>query len=58
MNSLLNLVIRFPDNDGAAGYTPADNVDYTCNNTAITLTLCPGTTSHIPKRKRSAKFVD
>ncbi|EGO04076.1 hypothetical protein SERLA73DRAFT_175820, partial [Serpula lacrymans var. lacrymans S7.3] len=41
----------FPDNDGAAGYTPADNVDYTCSNAAITLTLCPGTTSNIPKRK-------
>ncbi|KIJ62186.1 hypothetical protein HYDPIDRAFT_94956 [Hydnomerulius pinastri MD-312] len=39
----------FPDNDGAAGYTPADNVDYTCGNAAITLTLCPGTTSDIPK---------
>ncbi|EIW80398.1 Osmotin thaumatin-like protein [Coniophora puteana RWD-64-598 SS2] len=39
----------FPDNDGADGYTPADNVDYTCGNTAITLTLCPGTTSDIPK---------
>jgi len=37
----------FPDNDGAGGYTPADNVDYTCANTAITLTLCPGTTSHL-----------
>ncbi|KAH7887009.1 Osmotin thaumatin-like protein [Phlebopus sp. FC_14] len=36
----------FPDNDGANGYTPADNVDFTCGNTAITLTLCPGTTSH------------
>ncbi|KAH7910748.1 Osmotin thaumatin-like protein [Hygrophoropsis aurantiaca] len=36
----------FPDNDGADGYTPADNVDYTCGNTAITLTLCPGGTSH------------
>lgn len=31
--------------DGAGGYTPADVVDYTCANTAITLTLCPGTTS-------------
>jgi hypothetical protein len=39
----------FPDNDGAGGYTPADNVDFTCSNTAITLTLCPGTTSDIPK---------
>lgn len=39
----------FPDNDGAAGYTPADNVDFTCGNTDITLTLCPGTTSNIPK---------
>ncbi|EIW77976.1 Osmotin thaumatin-like protein [Coniophora puteana RWD-64-598 SS2] len=39
----------FPDNDGAAGYKPADNVDFTCGNTDITLTLCPGTTSHIPK---------
>ncbi|KAF8555800.1 hypothetical protein OG21DRAFT_1507299 [Imleria badia] len=37
----------FPDNDGAGGYTPADLVDYTCSNTAITLTLCPGTTSNI-----------
>ncbi|KAG2143043.1 Osmotin thaumatin-like protein [Suillus clintonianus] len=35
----------FPDNDGSNGYTPADNVVYTCGNTAITLTLCPGTTS-------------
>jgi len=41
----------FPDNDGAAGFTPADNVDFTCGNPAITLTLCPGTTSHIPKTK-------
>ncbi|KAF9226408.1 Osmotin, thaumatin-like protein [Gyrodon lividus] len=39
----------FPDNDGANGYTPADNVVYTCPNTAITLTLCPGFTSDIPK---------
>ncbi|KAF8839657.1 Osmotin, thaumatin-like protein [Paxillus ammoniavirescens] len=39
----------FPDNDGAGGYTPADNVDFTCGNTAITLTLCPGITSHIAK---------
>lgn len=43
--------------DGAAGYTPADNVDYTCTNTDITLTLCPGTTSDIPLKKRSAKFL-
>jgi len=48
----------FPDNDGAGGYTPADNVDYTCGNPAITLTLCPGITSDYPKRKRSAKFLD
>ncbi|KAF7968395.1 hypothetical protein HWV62_30675 [Athelia sp. TMB] len=48
----------FPDNDGVAGYSPADNVDYTCGNADITLTLCPGTTSDIPnlKRKRSVKF--
>ncbi|KAH0834885.1 Osmotin thaumatin-like protein [Lanmaoa asiatica] len=37
----------FPDNDGANGAKPADLVDYTCNNAAITLTLCPGTTSNI-----------
>ncbi|KAF8126126.1 Osmotin thaumatin-like protein [Boletus edulis] len=36
----------FPDNDGAAGYKPADLVDYTCPNAVITLTLCPGTTSN------------
>ncbi|KAI9567050.1 Osmotin thaumatin-like protein [Boletus coccyginus] len=35
----------FPDNDGANGYKPADLVVYTCHNTAITLTFCPGTTS-------------
>ncbi|KAG1717533.1 Osmotin thaumatin-like protein [Suillus paluster] len=39
----------FPDNDGSNGYTPANNVVYTCDNTDITLTLCPGTTSHIGK---------
>nr|GAT55210.1 predicted protein [Mycena chlorophos] len=43
----------FPDNDGADGYKPADFVDYTCDNTAITLTLCPGTTSHLNKRSFS-----
>ncbi|KAJ8596166.1 Osmotin, thaumatin-like protein [Rhizopogon salebrosus TDB-379] len=37
----------FPDNDGSNGYTPADNVVYTCGNTEITLTLCPGTTSNL-----------
>ncbi|KAG1718742.1 Osmotin thaumatin-like protein [Suillus paluster] len=37
----------FPDNDGSNGWTPADNVVYTCGNTDITLTLCSGTTSHI-----------
>ncbi|KAG9316474.1 Osmotin thaumatin-like protein [Chiua virens] len=36
----------FPDNDGANGFKPADIVDFTCRNTAITLTLCPGTTSN------------
>lgn len=41
----------FPDNDGANGYTPADNVVFTCDNPTITLTLCPGTTSNIPKAK-------
>jgi len=30
---------------GAAGYTPADEVDFTCGNADVTLTLCPGTTS-------------
>ncbi|KAF7296555.1 hypothetical protein HMN09_01062500 [Mycena chlorophos] len=40
----------FPDNDGAAGYSPADYVDYTCNNADITLTLCPGSTSHLTRR--------
>ncbi|KAE9390917.1 Osmotin, thaumatin-like protein [Gymnopus androsaceus JB14] len=40
----------FPDNDGAGGHKPADEVDYTCSNTAVTLTLCPGTTSHYPKK--------
>ncbi|EIW80079.1 Osmotin thaumatin-like protein [Coniophora puteana RWD-64-598 SS2] len=44
-NSCFN-AYAFPDNDGADGYTPADFVDYTCGNTDITLTLCPGTTSH------------
>jgi len=44
----------FPDNDGAAGGTPANNVDFTCGNTQITLTLCPGTTSNIPKAKKRA----
>ncbi|KAF8137369.1 Osmotin thaumatin-like protein [Boletus edulis] len=39
----------FPDNDGADGYTPADEVDYTCSNTDTTLTLCPGTTSDYPR---------
>ncbi|KAF7296541.1 hypothetical protein HMN09_01061100 [Mycena chlorophos] len=43
----------FPDNDGANGYTPANFVDETCGNTAITLTLCPGTTSHLAKRSFS-----
>ncbi|KAE9405074.1 Osmotin, thaumatin-like protein [Gymnopus androsaceus JB14] len=38
----------FPDNDGADGFTPADEVDFTCGNTAVTLTLCPGTTSDLP----------
>ncbi|KAF7296510.1 hypothetical protein HMN09_01057800 [Mycena chlorophos] len=37
----------FPDNDGSGGYTPADFVDYTCDNTAITLTLCPGFSSDL-----------
>jgi hypothetical protein len=31
---------------GAAGYTPRNYVDYTCGNTAVTLTLCPGSSSH------------
>jgi hypothetical protein len=31
---------------GAAGWTPKDYVDYTCGNTAVTLTLCPGGSSH------------
>jgi hypothetical protein len=39
----------FPDNDGAGGHTPANEVDFTCGNPSITLTLCPGTTSNIPK---------
>ena len=33
------------DSAVAGGYTPADEVDYTCGNADITLTLCPGTTS-------------
>ncbi|GJJ14322.1 hypothetical protein Clacol_008586 [Clathrus columnatus] len=37
----------FPDNDGANGGTPANNVDTTCATTSVTLTLCPGTTSHL-----------
>ena len=37
---LMHALSSFPDN-----YTPADLVDYTCPNTDITLTLCPGTTS-------------
>ncbi|KAF7332817.1 hypothetical protein MSAN_02433200 [Mycena sanguinolenta] len=48
----------FPDNDGAAGYTPADFVDYTCDNTDLVLTLCPGTTSHLSKRSFEARNVD
>ncbi|KAG2110328.1 Osmotin thaumatin-like protein [Suillus discolor] len=36
----------FPDNNGADGYVPIDFVVYTCGNTDITLTLCPGITSH------------
>jgi len=39
----------FPDNDGSGGYTPVNNVDYTCGNTDVTVTLCPGKTSNIPK---------
>lgn len=35
----------------AGGYTPANNVVFTCGNPTITLTLCPGTTSDIPKAK-------
>ncbi|KAG2341639.1 hypothetical protein BDR05DRAFT_436433 [Suillus weaverae] len=31
------------------GYTPANNIVYTCGSTDITLTLYPGTISHIPK---------
>ncbi|KAF8584067.1 Osmotin, thaumatin-like protein [Ramaria rubella] len=42
----------FPDNDGAAGGTPANNVDFTCGNADITLTLCPGITSNIPKARK------
>jgi len=43
----------FPCNDGASGYTPANNVDFTCGNAAITLTLCPGSTSSLRRTKRS-----
>ncbi|KAF8523679.1 Osmotin thaumatin-like protein [Hysterangium stoloniferum] len=39
----------FPFNDGANGGTPANNVVSVCSSTDITVTLCPGTTSHIPK---------
>ncbi|KAF9069968.1 thaumatin [Rhodocollybia butyracea] len=39
----------FPDNDGAAGFTPADEVDFTCDNTAVVLTLCPSGSSDFPK---------
>ncbi|EIM88938.1 Osmotin thaumatin-like protein [Stereum hirsutum FP-91666 SS1] len=38
----------FPDNDGAASYTPKDFVDETCSNTDVTLTLCAGTTTSFP----------
>lgn len=48
--TLTHLIFSFPDNDGAGGHKPADEVDYTCSNTAVTLTLCPGTTSHYPKK--------
>jgi hypothetical protein len=34
---------------GAAGYSPANFVDYTCGNTDVTLTLCPGGSSHYSK---------
>ncbi|GJJ14323.1 hypothetical protein Clacol_008587 [Clathrus columnatus] len=37
----------FPDNDGANGGKPANHVDTTCATKSVTLTLCPGTTSHI-----------
>ena len=38
---------------GASGYTPANFVDYTCGNTDVTVQLCPGTTTHLPRTKRS-----
>jgi len=36
----------FPDNDGADGWTPKDNVDYTCYNTQVQLNLCMGEISY------------
>ncbi|KIJ35375.1 hypothetical protein M422DRAFT_262335 [Sphaerobolus stellatus SS14] len=42
-------VYAFPFNDGAEGGKPANYVVSQCKNTAITVTLCPGETTHIPK---------
>lgn len=39
----------FPDNDGSNGGKPANNIVTTCKASTVTVTLCPGTTSHIPK---------
>lgn len=36
---------------GAEGGKPANYVVAQCKNTAITVTLCPGETSHIPKNR-------
>lgn len=38
--------VQWADNYRSDGYVPADFVVYTCPNTDITLTLCPGITSH------------
>ncbi|KAF7296531.1 hypothetical protein HMN09_01060000 [Mycena chlorophos] len=49
----------FPDNDGADGYTRlTSSTSNTCNNAAITLTLCPGTTSHLTRRTFSEPEVE
>lgn len=34
---------------GSNGGKPANNIVTTCKASTVTVTLCPGTTSHIPK---------
>ena len=48
----------FPNNDGAEGAQPANHVVTTCGNTDVTLALCPGSTSHIPKLAGDGGRVD